>query len=295
MSWNSAPDPGTAADIRELAGVAEAVDGIAPLSGHLLDALGSGSDEYLLAFHGPQLIGVAVAHESDPVELVVLPAQRRQGVGTELLHSAVARSGAVWAHGDLPAARSLAARAGLVRTRELLQLRRPLTTAWASGQAAQATVPDGVRLRTFIPGRDEEQVLGVNARAFEWHPEQGRLDLDGLRAEMAQPWFDPAGFVLAVDERDVVLGFHWTKVHAAGPAPLGEVYVLGVDPLATLHGEQIRGLGRPLLAAGLAHLADAGLDTVLLYVESDNVKALSLYRRLGFQTFSTDVVYRPRE
>ncbi len=159
---------------------------------------------------------------------------------------------------------------------------------------AQAPPPNGVQLRAFEPGHDERQFLAVNARAFEWHPEQGRLDLAGLQAEMAQPWFDPAGFILAVDERDVVLGFHWTKVHSDGPVPLGEVYVLGVDPLAALHGEPIRGLGGPLLAAGLAHLAGAGLETVLLYVEGDNARALKLYRRLGFDTFSTDVVYRPR-
>ena len=264
------------------------------MSGHLLEALGTGQDEYIVASVGDQLIGVAVAHHNDPVELVVRREHRREGLGTELLHTSIARSGAVWAHGDLPPARSLAGKAGLVRTRELLQLRRPLSRQWASQQVAQAPPPNGVQLRAFEPGHDERQFLAVNARAFEWHPEQGRLDLAGLQAEMAQPWFDPAGFILAVDERDVVLGFHWTKVHSDGPVPLGEVYVLGVDPLAALHGEPIRGLGGPLLAAGLAHLAGAGLETVLLYVEGDNARALKLYRRLGFDTFAIDVVYRPR-
>ncbi len=183
---------------------------------------------------------------------------RREGLGTELLHTALARIPAVWAHGDLPAARSLASRAGLVRTRELLQMRRPLTREWAAEQVAAAGVADGVRLRTFVPGQDEEDFLGVNARAFEWHPEQGRLDLAALHAEMAQPWFDPAGFFLAVDRNDRVLGFHWTKVHPGHPLALGEVYVLGVDPLATVDGVPVRGLGAPLLAAGLNHLAGIG-------------------------------------
>jgi mycothiol synthase len=224
--------------------------------------------------------------------LVVAPEHRREGLGTELLHTALARTGAVWAHGDLPAARSLADKVGLIRTRELLQMRRQLTRDWAAEQVAAAPVADGVGIRTFVPGQDEEQFLGVNARAFEWHPEQGRLDLDALHAEMAQPWFDPAGFFLAVDTRDdTVLGFHWTKVHADGPVALGEVYVLGVDPLATAGGVPINGLGAPLLATGLDHLAALGLGTVLLYVEGDNERALRLYRRLGFGTFATDVVY----
>ncbi len=79
-----------------------------------------------------------------------------------------------------------------------------------------------MRLRTFVPGQDEEAFLAVNARAFAWHPEQGRLDLAGLRGEMAQEWFDPAGFFLAVttgDGPEQVLGFHWTKVHPTDPNP----------------------------------------------------------------------------
>jgi mycothiol synthase len=292
VSWITGLHAGTVAAVRHVADAAESVDGVAPLSGHLLEALGTGQDNYILASVGPRIIGVAVSHHDDPIEFVVAPEHRREGLGTELLHTALARIPAVWAHGDLPAARSLAGKAGLIRTRELLQMRRPLSRDWAAEQVAAAAVADGVRLRTFVPGQDEEEFLGVNARAFEWHPEQGRLDLAALHAEMAQPWFDPAGFFLAVDTRDdTVLGFHWTKVHADGPAALGEVYVLGVDPLAAIGGVPVKGLGAPLLAAGLDHLASAGLGTVLLYVEGDNEKALRLYRRLGFETFATDVVY----
>lgn len=293
MSWIGRLDERGVAAVLDLNARALAADGVAPLSGHILEALGTGHDEYILASLGSELIGIAVSHQDDPVELVVTPLHRHEGLGTELLHTALDRSGAVWAHGDLLSARALAAKRGLVRTRELLQMRRALTADWAAQQVAAARLPDGVRLRTFEPGRDEEQFLGVNARAFDWHPEQGRLDLAGLRAEMAQDWFDPAGFFLAVDADDTVLGFHWTKVHRDGPEPLGEVYVLGVDPAGSLNGAPPRGLGAPLTAAGLAYLADRSA-TVLLYVEGDNVKALKLYRRLGFETFSTDVVYRRR-
>ena len=151
-------------------------------------------------------------------------------------------------------------------------------------------LPDGVTVRAFRPGDDDVAFLGVNARAFAWHPEQGRLDQAGLAAEMAQDWFDPAGFFLAVDADDTVLGFHWTKVHSSDPrgrGPIGEVYVLGVDPLSP-----IRGLGTPLTIIGLEHLAQHGLSTVMLYVEGDNDRALTLYRKLGFDVAGTDVVYR---
>jgi mycothiol synthase len=103
---------------------------------------------------------------------------------------------------------------------------------------------------------------------------------------MAQPWFDPAGFLIA-EQDGAMVGFHWTKVHPDG---LGEVYVLGVDP--ERHGG---GLGRALTVAGLRYLYDRGLRTVLLYVESDNAAALAVYRRLGFTTWKTDVMYGPNQ
>ncbi len=291
MNWTKQLD-GRAPAVVAVAGHALLVDGVPPLSGHVLDAVHVGSDDYLLLEAAGAVTGLAVAHEDDPVELVVDPGYRRAGLGRILLTAALARSGAVWAHGDLPPARALAADLGLVRTRELLQLRRPLDEEWATEQVAAAPLPAGIRLRTFVPGQDEQQFLAVNARAFDWHPEQGRLDLAGLELEMAQPWFDPAGFFLAVDADDTLLGFHWTKVHTEGPEPLGEVYVLGVDPAGRSAGAAVRGLGGPLTAAGLQHLATHGLRTVLLYVEGDNDRALRLYRRLGFTTYATDVVYR---
>ena len=85
-----------------------------------------------------------------------------------------------------------------------------------------------------------------------------------------------------------MVGFHWTKVEAPawGEPPVGEVYVVGVDP--DHHGG---GLGTALTARGLRHLADSGVDVVDLYVEGDNGPALAVYRRLGFVERARDVLY----
>jgi mycothiol synthase len=175
------------------------------------------------------------------------------------------------------------------RTRVLWQLRRPL----AEPLPPDPALPPGVTVRTFQPGRDDEAWVAVNARAFATHPEQGALTLDDLHRRMREPWFDPAGFFLA--ERDgVLVGFHWTKVHGGahehddghGHEPIGEVYVVGVDPSA-----QGGGLGRALVLRGLRHLQEQGLPDVLLYVEADNAPAVRLYTSLGFAHWSTDVMF----
>ena len=71
---------------------------------------------------------------------------------------------------------------------------------------------------------------------------------------------------------------------------IGEVYVVGVTPAA-----QGTGLGKALTVAGIRHLQHQGLHAVMLYVDADNIPAVSLYRRLGFTRWDVDVMYAPLE
>jgi mycothiol synthase len=147
-------------------------------------------------------------------------------------------------------------------------------------------LPAGVVLRAFRPGADDEAWLALNARAFAGHPEQGRWTIDDLAVRLAEPWFDAAGFLLAVRQAgDRLVGFHWTKIHA-GTEPIGEVYVLGVDPSAAGTG-----LGTALTLAGLRYLRGRGLTQVMLYVDESNRAAMALYTKLGFTRWSADVMY----
>jgi mycothiol synthase len=223
-------------------------------------------------------------------ELVVAPAARRRGVGTALLARVEEIAGdrplATWAHGQLPGSTELATGRGYTRARVLLQMRRPLDGVDPDPHPA---LPAGVTVATFRPGTDEDAWLQVNARAFAHHPEQGRWTRTDLELREAEAWFDPAGFFLAWRDGRL-LGSHWTKVHPAGEAgdqPIGEVYVLGIDPDA-----QGMRLGRALTDLGLAHLRARGLSHVLLYVEEDNTAAVSLYERSGFTRYAVDVSWR---
>jgi mycothiol synthase len=218
-------------------------------------------------------------------ELVIHPASRRQGLGRVLTDQLAAAAGGhvlrVWAHGDLPAAAALARAAGFERFRALWQMRRSLREP-----LDRPVLPRGRTLRTFVPGRDEDEWLSLNSRAFAKHPEQGGWTRHDLELREREPWFDPAGFFIA-EADGLMAGFHWTKVNPPEDPGSGEVYVVGVDP-----AEQGSGLGRALTLAGLHYLRDRGVAQAMLYVDEDNVPAIRMYEALGFTRARIDAMYR---
>jgi mycothiol synthase len=293
-------EPGLVARVFELVEAAAEADDVRPLSEHVTLHLrhgGEAPDVHLLAFDDDgEIAGYAHVDPTDAVagasvELVVHPAARRRGHATALVQAALEATPdgrlRLWAHGDSPAARALAARLGLHVGRRLEQWRRSLFSP-----LPRLELPDGVRLRAFRPGADDAEWLALNARAFAGHPEQGAWTEADLRARMAEDWFDPEGFLLAEEDGPAgprLVAFHWTKVHGAdghGHDPIGEVYVVGVDPAA-----QGRGLGRAVTLAGLHRLRALALPQAMLYVEGDNEPAKATYRRLGFSHWDTDVMF----
>jgi mycothiol synthase len=230
--------------------------------------------------------GFAVLRGHD-LDVAVAPEARDRGQGRALVEAVLEavpeedpRELTAWSHADHPAAAALAGEFGFERARELWVMSR---------DAAPVEVPQvvGVTIRGYRDS-DAAEVLRVNAAAFAHHPEQGSMDASELAERMAEPWFDPAGLLVAdaAPARDGLLAFHWTKQHSP---ELGEVYVVAVDPAA-----QGRGLGRAVTAAGLAHLAARGVRRIILYVESDNEAAIATYSKLGFAHASTHVQYARR-
>lgn len=305
--------PDVASEVRRLETRVRDLDGVAALSeqGVLwLDA--AGRVEHLLAYADDELAGyaqVAVVDGEASAELLVDPVHRRHGIGRTLLDAAAEQAPGVrvWAHGNLPPAQALATSAGWQVGRELHKMARPLSADDLLPE--RVALPEGFTVRGFEPGRDEQAWLETNAAAFAHHPEQGRLQLADLQERMAQEWFDPAGLILveAADAPGRVAAFHWTKVDPeqrssrdATPTAgrphdeegreashlVGEVYVVGVHP-----AYQGRGLGRPVTALGLAHLASLGLPEVVLYVDGDNRAAIHTYTALGFRSIMVDVMY----
>ncbi|WP_055601838.1 mycothiol synthase [Streptomyces aureus] len=278
-------------DVLDLLEAADQADGVHAVSEQGRLYLRHGGREgvrHFLLTVGTRLYGYAQLEETDPIEapaaeLVVHPSHRGRGHGRALGTALLTASGKrlrVWAHGGKSAARHLAQVLGLTLFRELRQLRRSLTPL----DIPEPVFPEGVTVRTFVPGQDDAAWLAVNSAAFAHHPEQGSLVQRDLDDRIAEPWFDPKGFFLAEKDGRLV-GFHWTKTHAE--EQLGEVYVVGILPDA-----QGGGLGKALTATGLRHLAAQGLPTAMLYVDADNTAAVTVYERLGFVTHEVDLMYR---
>jgi mycothiol synthase len=303
------------AEVLDLMRAAGDADGAYPLSEHVVLHLRLGGDlraVHLLSRYEGQIVGYAHVDTTDPVEgaaaeLAVHPLHRRRGLGRALVTEAMAvadeRAGKspgrlrLWAHGDHPSATALSMSLGFERWRVLWQMRRALFTP-----VPEPALPEGISIRPFRPGTDDAAWTALNAAAFADHPEQGKWTINDLHIRMKEPWFDPAGFLLAQRDSDgELLGFHWTKIHGAAPGsaegaaaqhphePIGEVYVLGVSPAA--HGT---GLGTALTLAGLHHLREQGLAQAMLYVDEANTRAVALYRKLDFARWATDVCFRRR-
>jgi mycothiol synthase len=260
-----------------------------------------------LAAPGPGSTGIVATKDARPVGylhlapsettadphlvagLVVDPEHRTGEVARALLEAVgpevTERGGGrvvLWINGADDALDALVTAAGFRHFSEQFQMRVPLPLR----EAPQW--PAGIAVRAFVPVQDDAAWLRVNNRAFADHPDQGGWSQDTLTARVAEPWFDPADFLLAFADADLA-GFCWTKVHEAeGDDPrLGEIYVIGVDP-----GHQGIGLGRALTVGGLEHLARARDCPVgMLYVDGANPAALGLYRALGFQVHRADRAY----
>ena len=295
-------DSAVLAQITALLDEATRIEGHRPVGEHKYSHLAVGATGWVgvLAFDDEHLVGYAHTRwnpkGSTPrmaVEVVVHPQYYGSDVARLLLwetRSVLGRAGGgvlfLWVHRVEDPEDTLARRLGFRVQRELAFMSRRLDEA-----PPEPRVPEGVELRAFRPGRDDAEFLRVNNAAFEGHPENGGWTAEDFAERQGLEWFDPDGLIMAW-RGERLAGFHWTKWHSHDsdevPAhePVGEVYVLGVDP-----AEQGTGLGRTLLYAGLRHLHARACRQAILYVDRANTGAVALYESAGFAIEYREVCY----
>jgi len=276
-------------------------DGTPAIAEHVLLHLrhgGDKSDSHLVIEENQEVIAYAHLDTTDlvagpSVEAVVHPQHRGKGLGALILKEAIKICGdktRIWSHGDLPAAKAIAASLKLERLWSNLLMSKSL------GEIQPVTCK--YPIRTFIPGLDNQAFLALNNKVFADYPDQGVWSEDDLKVRLNEDWFEKEGFFVAEDKGELI-GFCWTKIHGAhthshaggdddhGHEALGEIYVLAVNP-----DYKGQGVGRGLTITGLNYLKYQGLNNVMLYVGVENKPAFSLYKSLGFNEFGSDVMYR---
>jgi mycothiol synthase len=277
-------------------------DGVPPVSEHVLLHLrhgGDRADTHFIAEKDGRVVGYAHLDLTDQVEgpsaeLVVDPDHRKKGIGQLLLTAVQERAGSMlrlWSHGDLMGAKNIAEKSGFTRARTVIQMRRSLNDP----------IPElskEVTMRTFLTGIDNDEWIALNNRAFARHPEQGNWSACDLEVRTKEEWFDPQGFLIA-EENGEMTGFCWTKIHGGHTHkhshheeehdhdPIGEIYIMGVDP-----AHAGKGIGKAVTIAGLRHMRYQGIFSAMLYVDADNYSAIKLYQSFGFTEWGRDVLYR---
>jgi mycothiol synthase len=276
-------------------------DGTPAIAEHVLLHLrhgGDKSDSHLVIEENEEVIAYAHLDTTDlvagpSVEAVVHPQHRGKGLGALILKEAIKICGnktRIWSHGDLPAAKAIAASLKLERLWSNLLMSKSLGEI----QPVTSKYP----IRTFIPSLDNQAFLELNNKVFADYPDQGGWSEDDLKVRLNEDWFEKEGFFV-VEDRGELIGFCWTKIHGAhthshggsdddhGHEALGEIYVLAVTP-----DYKGQGVGRDLTITGLNYLKYQGLNNVMLYVGVENKPAFKLYKSLGFNEFGSDVMYR---
>ena len=155
---------------------------------------------------------------------------------------------------------------------------RHILKLYRSLEGPIAHIPHNYQFITFDPEIHSEAWLDLNNLIFAKHPDQGNWAMADLENRMNEPWFDPTGFFLCV-HNEKIAGFCWTKIHRdfVNQDPIGELYVIGVDP-----SESGKGIGKAVCTEGLIYLKEKGIKQAMLYVDEDNEAGKGLYKTLGF-------------
>lgn len=187
---------------------------------------------------------------------------------------------------DVSGARSFES-SGFRRARPLVSMSRPHVD-----DIAEPVVPAGIVLRSYHIGSDDAAWSNAFNDAFSdhWGGFMGmRLPL--WRHYVSDPCFLPAISLVAVDGGEIAGFCHGRidpELNALNRRSVGMIRYVGVRP--RWRGQ---GLGAALTRAGMIALRDAGMTSVALGVDAENVTgAHRIYERLGFAVVGRQSMFR---
>ncbi len=144
--------------------------------------------------------------------------------------------------------------------------------------------------RQLRPG-EEDKLTQLQNRSFAdtWGYNPNTVEEISYRTGL--PSYSPTNIIVAY-ERDRPVAYIWLRADLDEKQVFneggrkGQIYMLGVDP-----DYRGRGIGKKVLLAGLYHLKSQGFQIIELTVDSKNKAACSLYRSVGFKSWTTSLWY----
>jgi len=161
---------------------------------------------------------------------------------------------------------------------------------FADASPAAPDWPEGIEVRTLVPGIDDEALVTANRDAFSEHygylEQPFEAELAELRHWMAEDDFEADLWFLACEGAEVA-GFCCCYAEAPGDSERGLVDVFGVRP-----AWRRRGIGRALLLHAFGEFSRRGARGAVLTVDTENkTGALALYERAGMHADRSHYTY----
>ena len=252
--------------------------------------LRAGGSFMLLAHRDGELVGSGSASRSDmgggAVTPRVLPAYRRQGIGTALLeqlasHAETCGYGEVGSMVDDPGSFAFAQRFGFTETgRQVEQVRSvAVDEPWPS-------LPDGIEVISAAerPGVLRELYHELALQAFEDMPTPRKVEITPEQWEAEWVTYPEATFVAFSDSEIVGM---------AGLAPDPDRPDRAENVLTTVRRDwRGRGLARALKETTIAWAAEHGIREIYTWTQTGNENMRAVNERLGYVTRNISISVR---
>jgi mycothiol synthase len=228
---------------------------------------------------------------------IVTPALRRRGIGTLLMKRAIGRAQELTSarpivvdmsvREPISGAAELAQSLGFQPVRHFCYMERGDLTS-----LPEPRFPEGIELREYTLGQDEEEFVAAYSEAFADHWGFVPHTLQQEQHRVGAPHFRTENNLLAVTKDDQIVGLcllEFSEAEQGSQLPDFPV----IDDLAVRPAYRRRGIGRALMLSGMRRVAERGYRAIGLAVDVQNPnEALRFYESLGFMAKWGGTVYR---
>ena len=254
----------------------------------------SAEETVLVAEKGKNIIGclnitpeMGIKHAV--IHCIVHPQQRRQNLATNLFNEAakrIADIGATAVSTDVlksnTAAKNLLSKLGFKAVRTFIEMQQTL-------QVEPTTTVNAEMHIRHLAQNEGDALTDLQNRAFAHHWGYNPNTFEEITHRLKQVDCSHKHVLLACDG-DVPVAYCWTTtIPETNPATgnkHGRIHMLGVDP-----DYRSKNIGKTVLVAGLSFLFNRGIGVVEITADSQNEKALLLYKAVGFEELAISQCY----